>query len=235
MAGHALDRATRGGDGRLLWGALDGVNEDGLAASLSFGGRTVSGIGFGIPLVLRYILETAQNTAQAIAILQRVPVHMSYSVTLLDKQADWATVFVGPDRPVEVTRRKAITNYQRFIEWPEHARATRASERLEAMERQLDGRTSEQMMAEALLVEPLYQNAWARGYGTLHGRTGRCPAASTCTGPALSGRNHCAISKKVNATSSTAPAAVSCGAFHQYPRNALSRAPTPCIKYGDTT
>ena len=36
------------------------------------------------------------------------------------------------------------------------------------MERQLDGRTSEQMMAEALLVEPLYQNAWARGYGTLH-------------------------------------------------------------------
>ena len=92
---------------------------------------------------------------------------MSYSVTLLDKQADWATVFVGPDRPVEVTRRKAITNYQRFISGPS-TRATRASERLEAMERQLDGRTSEQMMAEALLVEPLYQNAWARGYGTLY-------------------------------------------------------------------
>ena len=85
--------------GDCLWGALDGVNEDGLAASLSFGGRTVAGIGFGIPLVLRYVLETARNTAQAIAILQRVPVHMSYSVTLLDKAADWATVFVGPDRP----------------------------------------------------------------------------------------------------------------------------------------
>ena len=28
--------------GDCLWGALDGVNEDGLAASLSFGGRTVS-------------------------------------------------------------------------------------------------------------------------------------------------------------------------------------------------
>lgn len=81
--------------GDCLWGALDGVNEDGLAASLSFGGRTVAGIGFGIPLVLRYVLETARNTAQAIAILQRVPVHMSYSVTLLDKAADWATVFVG--------------------------------------------------------------------------------------------------------------------------------------------
>ena len=110
---------------------------------------------------------------------------MSYSVTLLDKQADWATVFVGPDRPVEVTRRKAITNYQRFIEWPEHARATRASERLEAMERQLDGRTSEQMMAEALLVEPLYQNAWARGYGTLYTAV---PAAVRQHRPALARR-----------------------------------------------
>ena len=154
--------------GDCLWGALDGVNEDGLAASLSFGGRTVAGIGFGIPLVLRYVLETARNTAQAIAILQRVPVHMSYSVTLLDKAADWATVFVGPDRPVEVTRRKAVTNYQRVIEWPEHARATRAYERLEAMERQLDNRASAQTLTETLLADPLYQNAWARGYGTLY-------------------------------------------------------------------
>ena len=118
--------------------------------------------------MLRYVLETARNTAQAIAILQRVPVHMSYSVTLLDKAADWATVFVGPDRPVEVTRRKAVTNYQRVIEWPEHARATRAYERLEAMERQLDNRASAQTLTETLLADPLYQNAWARGYGTLY-------------------------------------------------------------------
>ncbi|WZB69714.1 C45 family peptidase [Achromobacter xylosoxidans] len=191
--------------GDCLWGALDGVNEDGLAASLSFGGRTVAGIGFGIPLVLRYVLETARNTAQAIAILQRVPVHMSYSVTLLDKAADWATVFVGPDRPVEVTRRKAVTNYQRVIEWPEHARATRAYERLEAMERQLDNRASAQTLTETLLADPLYQNAWARGYGTLYTyRTARCPAASTCIGRARSGRNRCAHSRKATTTSSTA-------------------------------
>ena len=35
--------------------------------------RTACGDGFGIPLVLRYVLETAQDTASAIAILQRVP------------------------------------------------------------------------------------------------------------------------------------------------------------------
>jgi predicted choloylglycine hydrolase len=42
--------------GDCLWGALDGLNDAGLAAALSFGGRTVSGTGFGIPLVLRYVL-----------------------------------------------------------------------------------------------------------------------------------------------------------------------------------
>ena len=37
-----------------LWGLLDGVNDDGLAVSLTFGGRTASGEGFAIPLVVRY-------------------------------------------------------------------------------------------------------------------------------------------------------------------------------------
>ena len=47
-----------------LWGVLDGINDEGLAVSLSFGGRTTSGKGFGIPLVLRYILicNMAPNT-----------------------------------------------------------------------------------------------------------------------------------------------------------------------------
>src|SRR6185436_2580738 len=40
-----------------LWGVVDGINEHGLAVSLSFGGRQVVGDGFGIPLVLRYALE----------------------------------------------------------------------------------------------------------------------------------------------------------------------------------
>lgn len=154
--------------GDCLWGALDGLNAAGLAVSLSFGGRTVVGTGFGIPLVLRYMLESAQTTAQAVAILQRIPVHMSYNVTLLDSNADWATVFVAPDRPVEVTRDRAVTNFQRKVEWPEHARATRSPERLEALRRQVEGSTSAQQAVAALLREPLYQTAWMRGYGTLY-------------------------------------------------------------------
>jgi predicted choloylglycine hydrolase len=157
--------------GDCLWGALDGINAAGLAASLSFGGRTVAGTGFGIPLVLRYVLEVAQTTAQAVAILQRVPVHMSYSVTLLDAKADWATVFVAPDRPVEVTRHRAVTNFQREVEWPDHARATRSPERLAALRAQVEGPATAQQAIAALLHEPLYQSAWMRGYGTLYTAT----------------------------------------------------------------
>lgn len=154
--------------GDCLWGALDGLNEAGLAASLSFGGRAVSGTGFGIPLVLRYLLEVAQTTAEAVHILQRVPVNMCYTVTLLDVQGDWATVFVSPDRPTEVTRRNAVTNYQHQVDWPEHARATHSVERRACLQTQLDGPGTAEDAVNALLRPPLYQTSWLRGYGTLY-------------------------------------------------------------------
>ncbi len=154
--------------GDCLWGALDGLNDAGLAVSLSFGGRTESGTGFGIPLVLRYLLEVAQNTAEAIRILERVPVSMCYSVTLLDRRGDWATVFVAPDRPTEVTRRPVVTNYQRSVEWPKHARATHAVERYDCLQALIDSRVKATQVTDALLHPPLYQTSWLRGYGTLY-------------------------------------------------------------------
>ena len=48
-----------------LWGLLDGMNDAGLAVSLTFGGRRVLGDGFGIPLVVRYLLETCDDVASA--------------------------------------------------------------------------------------------------------------------------------------------------------------------------
>lgn len=156
--------------GDCLWGALDGVNEAGLAAALSFGGRTVSGTGFGIPLVLRYLLEVAESTADAVVLLERVPVSMSYSVSLLDAKSKWATVFVAPDRPTEVLREKAVTNFQHRIEWPEHARATRSVERLGCLRERLDAPgVTPQQLVDALLAPPLYQSSWLKGYGTLYG------------------------------------------------------------------
>jgi predicted choloylglycine hydrolase len=154
--------------GDCIWGALDGINEGGLAASLSFGGRTVSGNGFGIPLVLRYVLEVAQDTAEAIKLLERVPVSMCYSITLLDRKSEWATVFVAPDRPTEVTRDKVTTNFQHQVDWPEHASATNAVLRRDHLQAQIDGPGSLQEATAVLLREPLFQSAWLRGYGTLY-------------------------------------------------------------------
>lgn len=82
-----------------LWGLLDGVNDAGLAVSLTFGGRPEVGEGFGIPLVIRYVLEVCGTVDEAVRVLRRVPVHMSYNVTVLDRGSRWATVYVAPDRP----------------------------------------------------------------------------------------------------------------------------------------
>ena len=92
-----------------------------------------------------------------------------YSITVLDRRADWATVFVGPDRPAEVTRRRTVTNFQHRIEWPEHARATHAAERLERLQGQVEGPGTLEEAIGALLEPPLYQSAYLRGYGTLYG------------------------------------------------------------------
>jgi predicted choloylglycine hydrolase len=164
--------------GDCLWGALDGMNESGLAAALSFGGRTISGEGFGIPLVLRYVLEAAQNTAEAIRLLERIPVSMCYSITLLDRHANWATVFVSPDRPPEVTRRNVVTNYQHEVEWPQHARAMRAVERRERLQMQVDGPGSLEDSIQTLLQAPVYQSDYLKGYGTLYGAVYR-PLSAT--------------------------------------------------------
>ena len=56
-----------------LWGVLDGINEDGLAVSLSFGGRTVAGEGFGIPVI------EAIRSKRLIAFGERTPVGTQHS------------------------------------------------------------------------------------------------------------------------------------------------------------
>jgi len=154
--------------GDCMWGALDGLNESGLAASLSFGGRTEHGEGFGVPIALRYLLETAETTAQAVQLLQRLPISMSYSITLLDRRSEWATVFVAPDRAAEVTKHLAVTNFQHRVEWPAHANSTRATLRLERLREVAGGAVSAELIAEALLQPPLFQTGYERGWGTLY-------------------------------------------------------------------
>ena len=62
--------------GDCLWGLLDGVNDAGIAVSLTFGGRPNVGTGFGIPIVLRYVLQASESIDAAVDALTRIPVHM---------------------------------------------------------------------------------------------------------------------------------------------------------------
>ena len=78
-----------------LWGALDGVNEDGLAVALAFGGRREVGRGFAVTLLLRYLLEQCADVPQALEAMAAVPVNLSYNIVLVDAVGDAALVHVG--------------------------------------------------------------------------------------------------------------------------------------------
>jgi predicted choloylglycine hydrolase len=150
-----------------LWGCLDGMNDRGLAVSLAFGGRRVMGEGFAVPLILRYVLETASTTAEAAALLSRLPAHMAYTVTVCDASGEHATAMLGPDRPALIGKAPVATNHQGQVEWYKHARATATLER----ERLLSARLAQEPLSDdaliaAFLEPPVYSRAFAQGFGT---------------------------------------------------------------------
>ena len=150
-----------------MWGLVDGMNDAGLAASLTFGGRRVVGEGFGVPLILRYVLQTCVNVAQAVAVLKRVPTHMSYNVTVLDAQRHFATVYLSPDRAARVTHAAVATNHQERVEWSSHARLTATVERESYLLKRLTLHPEPaERFVGAFLKPPLYSLA-AAGLGAV--------------------------------------------------------------------
>jgi predicted choloylglycine hydrolase len=152
-----------------LWGALDGVNDAGLAVSLTFGGRRVVGEGFGVPLILRYVLEFCDNTKQAEAVLKRVPSHMAYNITAVDKTGRFITAYLAPDREPEVKQIPIAANHQGRIDWYNYARATATVQRERYLFFRLrdDGMTPEKL-TDCFFRSPLYTTAYANGFGTIY-------------------------------------------------------------------
>ncbi|HQW04739.1 MAG: hypothetical protein IPH05_01170 [Flavobacteriales bacterium] len=151
------------------WGLLDGMNDDGLAVALAFGGRKVTGIGFGIPLVIRYVLETCSNVGEACVVLQRIPVHMGYNVTVVDKSGNYATVYLNPDRPAQVVYQAVATNHQHQVEWDEYAAFTHTIERKHVLEQSIaEPKLTRAAMIKRFLKPPLYSQQYLRGFGTLY-------------------------------------------------------------------
>ncbi len=142
--------------GEAAWGCLDGMNGDGLVASLTFGGGRAYVRGFGISLLLRYVLETCRSVAEAADALVRIPVAQSQNVTLLDATGAHAVVFLGLDRAPAVTRALVCTNHQETVTWPAMATANRTVERHAALSEALSAATDIDAVAAALLAPPLY-------------------------------------------------------------------------------
>jgi predicted choloylglycine hydrolase len=152
-----------------LWGVLDGINEHGLTVALAFGGRRVVGPGFGIPLILRYVLEFCQDVHQAVEALQRIPSHMSYSVGLLDGAGEHRVVYLNPDRPAKVVTATVFTNHQDQIEWPEYAERTRTQERHAYIEAHCgDAEESIGRLKRRFLEPPLHARDYDNAFGTLY-------------------------------------------------------------------
>jgi predicted choloylglycine hydrolase len=157
------------GTGDCLWGLLDGMNDAGLAISLAFGGRPGSGSGFAIPLVVRYLLETADTVDDALRRLRGLPVNMSYNLTMVDTSGRTATAYVAPGQDPEVSASPVATNHRGTTpDDPDHARRFRSVERRAHLLELLDGRPDPTELAAALLRPPLRQTAYGQAFGTLY-------------------------------------------------------------------
>lgn len=151
-----------------LMGVLDGMNEDGLAVSLTFGGREIVGFGFGIPFILRYVLEFCSNVEEAVTVLTRVPSHMSYNVTVTDKSGTIKTVQIAPDRSTLITDDAFATNHQGIIEWAENADFNKTAERALFLKKILSKGVNGATLTNSFLTPPLHNTTFSNGLGTLY-------------------------------------------------------------------
>ena len=168
------------GTGDCLWGLVDGVNDGGLAVSLTFGGRREIGEGFGVPLVVRYLLEVCDTVGEATEVLRRLPHQISYNITLCDRSGAVATVYIAPDRPARVTDERQTTNHPGVVEWPQHSTWVRSVERLELLEQLQSTRVESTEMAARMVEPPLLARQWDAGFATLFTAAYR-PVAGTLT------------------------------------------------------
>ena len=157
------------GTSDCLWGLLDGMNEDGLVVSLTYGGRKGSAPGFAIPLVVLYLLEVATTVEEATTALTGLPVAMSYNLTITDRSGAVATVFVAPGMEPEVSSVAVATNHRGTTpEDPEHARRFRSVERQDHLVGLLDTGPDLEHLVGAFLREPPHTGDYAGGFGTLY-------------------------------------------------------------------
>ncbi|MCZ3386697.1 MAG: C45 family autoproteolytic acyltransferase/hydrolase [Actinomycetia bacterium] len=157
------------GTSDCLWGLLDGMNDAGLAISLTFGGVPGTGAGFAIPLVVRYLLEVCDTVAQARRVIDRLPVAASYNLTLTDRSGAAVTAFVAPDRVPEYFDAPLATNHRGLVpDRPDLARRFRSVERQDVLRRLHRDSRPAGPAAQEFLSPSLRTTDFEGGFGTLY-------------------------------------------------------------------
>lgn len=101
--------------------------------------------------------------------LQRVPSHMAYNVSLLDAAGEYGVAYMAPDRDTIFERHAIATNHQPGVEWTEYARLTHSTRRERFLQARLgaEGLTQE-ALRKMFLGAPLHCTRYERGIGTLY-------------------------------------------------------------------
>ena len=150
-------------------GVLDGINSDGLAVSMSFGGREEFGEGFGVSILLRYLLEFAGNVSEACDLIKTIPVQGAYNIMLLDRESKFETIALSVNRDPEFLGTNISTNHQSDSHWPIYEEKVQTHERFQYLSQMTQaGQHSAQTFTREFLAPPLYHTQFAKGFGTLY-------------------------------------------------------------------
>jgi predicted choloylglycine hydrolase len=160
------------GASELLTGRLDGMNQHGLVIGLHRVSKRPRYPGLSSVLIVRTILDQCASTAEAVAMLRRIPHAMQYNYSLLGAEGAAAVVEAGPGSvAVRTGAWLACTNhFQSPLLQPLNRRAAHSQARLPPLEAWAAGGLSaeEVFMALNRSTSPAFHHGYLKGAGTLH-------------------------------------------------------------------
>jgi predicted choloylglycine hydrolase len=160
------------GASELLTGRLDGMNEHGLTVGLHLVRASPQHPGLSCVVIVRLVLDQCATTAEAIAMLRRLPHAMRYNYSLQDAAGRAAVVEAIPGIvAVRTGPWLACTNhFQSPLLRPMNRRAAHSEQRLPPLEAWAVQGLSAEAMFTALNCSqsPAFHHRYLRGSGTLH-------------------------------------------------------------------
>jgi predicted choloylglycine hydrolase len=160
------------GASEMLTGRLDGMNERGLVIGLHRVRTSPRLPGFCCVVIVRVVLDQCATTADAVALLRRLPHAMAYNYSLLDAEGVAAVVEAVPGSvAVRTGPWLACTNhFQSPLLRSLNRRPAHSQARLPPLEAWAAARLGAEEMFLALnrSTSPAFHHGYRRGAGTLH-------------------------------------------------------------------